>query len=639
MSTTTIEDPHLSGHNDETGVKHLASLSLAALGVVFGDIGTSPLYALRECFHGEYSIPVNHANVLGVLSLLVWAIILIVTLKYLICIMMADNDGEGGILALTSLIISHARKNNRKERWFLVAIGLFGASLLYGDGMITPAISVLSAVEGVQIVAPELSSLAIPLTVVILIVLFLVQHHGTAKVGTLFGPVLLIWFTILGVLGCIEVVRYPQILMALLPSYGIQFLLDNHVHGFLVLGAVFLSVTGAEALYADMGHFGRRPIRLTWMLLVLPALLLNYFGQGAYLLASPDASDNPFYSLVPEWALIPMVVLATMATIIASQALITGVFSLTQQAIQLGYMPRVTIRHTSASHIGQIYVPSANWTLMVCTVGLVVGFGSSSRLASAYGVAVTATMLISTILFYYVARDIWNWNRFGVNLLVGFFLVIDISFFSASISKLFHGAWFPLVIGLFCFMLMVTWQQGRSLLLKQIQDRTLTLGEFVESLALQAPQRVNGQAIYLTANPDIVPIALLHNLRHNKILHRQVGLLHFSTERVPRVSESKRVEVLDLGDGLYKIIARYGFMEYPNIREVLTCASAQGLPFRPEATSFFLNREKIVAKMKTRMSLWRKRLFGLMARNAISASSYYDLPSGQVIEIGVQVQI
>jgi KUP system potassium uptake protein len=636
--STTSEDPHLSSHSSESDLKHLATLSLAALGVVFGDIGTSPLYAIRECFHGEYSIPVTTDNVLGVLSLLFWAIILIVSIKYLTFIMRADNEGEGGILALTSLIISHSKKN-RSERWFLVGIGLFGASLLYGDGMITPAISVLSAVEGVQIVAPEFSTLAIPVTIVILIGLFLFQHNGTAKVGALFGPIILVWFAAIGVLGFNEVIQQPRILMAISPFYGFEFLLNNHIHGFLVLGAVFLSVTGAEALYADMGHFGRRPIRLTWVVLVLPALLLNYFGQGAFLLGSPESSGNPFYSLVPSWGLIPMVVLATMATIIASQALITGVFSLTQQAIQLGYLPRLTIKHTSASHIGQIYVPSANWTLMFCTVGLVAGFGSSSRLASAYGVAVTATMLISAILFYYVARDLWQWNKVAVNLLVGLFMIIDLSFFGASMSKLFHGAWFPLVIGFFCFTMMLTWKQGRSLLLNQIQERTLTLSEFADSLAIQAPLRVNGQAIYLTANPDIVPIALLHNLRHNKILHSEVGLLHFSTERVPRVADSRKVEVTSLGDGLYKIIARYGFMEYPNIRHVLALANRQGMHFKADAISFFLNREKIVAVMKTKMSMWRKKLFGLMARNALSASSYYDLPSGQVIEIGVQVQI
>jgi KUP system potassium uptake protein len=636
--STTSEDPHLSAHSSEPDLKHLATLSLAALGVVFGDIGTSPLYAIRECFHGEYAIPVSPENVLGVLSLLVWAIILIVTLKYLTFIMKADNEGEGGILALTALIISHCQKN-KKERWFLVGIGLFGASLLYGDGMITPAISVLSAVEGVQIIAPEFSALVIPVTIVILAGLFLFQHNGTARVGALFGPIILVWFAAIGILGFNEIIRYPQILMAVFPWYGVKFLLSNHIQGFFVLGAVFLSVTGAEALYADMGHFGRRPIRLTWVLLVLPALLLNYFGQGAFLLSTPSASHNPFYSLVPPWALIPMVILATLATIIASQALITGVFSLTQQAIQLGYLPRLTIRHTSASHIGQIYVPAANWSLMFATIGLVAGFGSSSKLASAYGVAVTATMLISTILFYYVARDLWNWNRFAVNSLVGFFMVIDSSFFIASASKLFHGAWFPLVIGLVSFMIMLTWKQGRTLLLKQIQDRTLTVDEFIESLALQAPLRVKGQAVYLTANPDIVPIALLHNMRHNKILHSEVGLFHFSTERVPRVPNSRKVEVAVLGDGLYKIIARYGFMEYPNIKQVIALANQQGMHFKPEAISFFLNREKIVSGMKSKMSQWRKTLFALMARNALSATAYYDLPSGQVIEIGVQVQI
>jgi KUP system potassium uptake protein len=636
--STTSEDSHLSSHTGKPEFNRLVSLSLAALGVVFGDIGTSPLYAIRECFHGEFSIPVTSPNVLGVLSLLIWALILIVTLKYLTFIMRADNEGEGGILALTSLIISHSKKN-KNERLILVGIGLFGASLLYGDGMITPSISVLSAVEGIQIIAPSFSPFMIPVTIVILAGLFLFQHHGTAKVGSFFGPVILIWFTSIGLCGLVEIVRYPQILQAVFPWYGIEFLMSNHAKGFMVLGAVFLAVTGAEALYADMGHFGKHPIRLIWLILVLPSLLLNYFGQGAVLLSEPEKSYNPFYALVPSWGLIPMVILATLATIIASQALITGVFSLTQQGIQLGYIPRLTVRHTSASHIGQIYVPAANWSLMFATIALVAGFGSSSKLASAYGVAVTATMLISAILFYYVARDLWKWNRMAVNLLMGFFLIIDLSFFGASISKLFHGAWFPLVVGFVLFAVMLTWKQGRQLLMRQIQDRTLTVSEFIESLALQQPQRVKGQAVYLTANPDIIPIALLHNMRHNKILHSEVALFHFSTERVPRVPNSRKVEVVQLNYGLYKIIARYGFMEYPNIRQVLALANQQGMHFRPEAISFFLNREKIVTGMKSKMSLWRKKLFALMARNALSATDYYDLPSGQVIEIGVQVQI
>ncbi len=636
---STISEEHdIHDFSGLSGLKRLFGLSLAALGVVFGDIGTSPLYAMRECFHGEYGIPVTQANILGVLSLLVWSLIMIVTIKYLTFIMKADNQGEGGILALTSLIITHSRSNG-KERMLLIAIGLFGAALLYGDGMITPAISVLSAVEGVQIIAPAFRELVIPVTIVVLAALFLFQHHGTARVGAFFGPVIFIWFAVIGILGLVEIIRYPQILQAIFPWYGISFLLGNNVQGFMVLGAVFLSVTGAEALYADMGHFGKKPIRLTWLLLVLPALLLNYFGQGALLLSHPAESHHPFYGLVPSWGLIPMVVLSTSATIIASQALITGVYSLTQQAIQLGYLPRLTVTHTSAKHIGQIYVPAANWLLMIATIGLVIGFESSSRLAAAYGVAVTATMLISTILFYYVARDFWKWNIFVLNALVSVFLIIDLSFFGASITKLFHGAWFPLVIGLGVFSLMITWNQGRSLLLQQLQNRTLTVDEFLQSLSLQQPQRVNGQAVYLTANPDVVPLAMLHNLRHNKIMHSEVAFFHFLTERVPRVPNSRKVEVIRLGDGFYKVVARYGFLEYPNIKQVIALANHQGLHFRPEAISFFLSREKIVTGLKSKMSLWRKKLYALMARNALSATAYYDLPSGQVIEIGLLVQI
>ncbi|MEI8032760.1 MAG: potassium transporter Kup [Chlorobiaceae bacterium] len=636
--STHSEAPETGAHSDRSPLRQLAGLSLAALGVVFGDIGTSPLYAVRECFHGDFGIPVTHENVLGVLSLLVWSLLMIVTVKYLTFIMRADNEGEGGILALTALIITNSRKNGA-ARWFLVGIGLFGAALLYGDGMITPAISVLSAVEGLQIIAPASKNLVIPVTIAVLAGLFYFQHHGTARVGALFGPIIFIWFTVIGVLGLVEIIRYPQILMALMPWYGISFLLGNHLQGFMVLGAVFLSVTGAEALYADMGHFGKTPIRITWLLLVLPALLLNYFGQGALLLAFPQESHNPFYSLVPSWGMIPMVVLATLATIIASQALITGVFSLTQQAIQLGYLPRLTVTHTSAKHIGQIYVPAANWALMISTIGLVAGFGSSSSLAAAYGVAVTATMLISTVLFYFVARDLWNWNRFGLNLLIAVFAVIDLSFFGASATKLLHGAWFPLVIGFAVFTLMLTWNQGRALLLKQLQDRTLTVEEFLQSIVLQQPQRVNGQAIYLTANPDVVPVAMLHNLRHNKVLHSDVAFFHFSTERIPRVPNSRKVSVTRLGDGLFKVVARYGFLEYPNIRQVIALANHQGLNFKPASISFFLSREKIVADVQTKMMHWRKKLYALMARNALSATAYYDLPSGQVIEIGLLVRI
>ncbi|TLU82190.1 MAG: potassium transporter Kup [Chlorobium sp.] len=637
MSTVTEED-HLSISGGQSNIKKHVSLSLAALGVVFGDIGTSPLYAVRECFHGDFSIPLTQGNILGVLSLLIWALIMIVSIKYLTFVMKADNQGEGGILALTSLIISNSRKKGN-ERWFLIAIGLFGAALLYGDGMITPAISVLSAVEGVQIIAPSFRDLVIPVTIVILATLFLFQHHGTAKVGAFFGPVIFIWFAVIGILGLVEVIQYPQILQAIFPWYGISFLISNHTQGFMVLGAVFLSVTGAEALYADMGHFGKSPIRLTWIVLVFPALLLNYFGQGALLLSHPSESHNPFYGLVPSWAMIPMVLLSTSATIIASQALITGVYSLTQQAIQLGYLPRLTVTHTSAKHIGQIYVPAANWVLMVATIGLVIGFESSSRLAAAYGVAVTATMLISTVLFYYVARDLWKWNMLALNGLISVFMIIDISFFGASITKLLHGAWFPLVIGFGVFTVMVTWNQGRSLLLQQLKNRTLTVDEFLQSLALQEPQRVAGQAVYLTANPEVVPLAMLHNLRHNKIMHSNVAFFHFSTERVPRVPNSRKVEVTRLGDGFFKVVARYGFLEYPNIRQVIALANHQGLHFKPEAISFFLSREKIVTGMKSKMALWRKKLYALMARNALSATAYYDLPSGQVIEIGLLVQI
>ncbi|HSR36549.1 MAG TPA: KUP/HAK/KT family potassium transporter, partial [Desulfurivibrionaceae bacterium] len=508
MSTTT----------DSMDTKKLAGLSLAALGVVFGDIGTSPLYALRECFHGEFGIEVSRANVLGVVSLIVWTLLLVVTVKYLLFILRADNEGEGGQLALTALIKTKNVKP-RTIQWTMVGLGLFGSALLYGDGIITPAISVLSAVEGIKIITPVFESSVIPLTIIILAGLFLIQRRGTARVGRLFGPIMLLWFTVLATLGILQILREPQILAALAPWHGLTFLATNKLHGFIVLGAVFLVTTGAEALYADMGHFGRKPVRITWLLVALPALVLNYFGQGALLLAHPEASHHPFYALVPEWAMIPMVLLATMATIIASQALITGSFSLTRQAIQLGYLPRLRVTHTSSAHMGQIYVAPVNWVLMLCSIGLVIGFQSSSKLAAAYGIAVCTTMLITTLLFYVVARRRWKWNRFAAGSLTLLFLAVDIPFFAANMTKILHGGWFPLALGACTFLVMVTWEQGREILGNQMAAITTRLDVFKAMLAQTPPQRINGQAIFLTRNHDTVPAALMHNLKHNKILH------------------------------------------------------------------------------------------------------------------------
>lgn len=617
---------------------HLAALSLAALGVVFGDIGTSPLYAIRECFHGQYGIAISTDNVLGVLSLMFWALIIVVTLKYLTFILRADNHGEGGVIALTALIQPKQLKTTR-ARWILVTAGLFAASLLYGDGMITPAISVLSAIEGVKIIAPAFHYFVIPATVIILACLFLLQSRGTAKVGALFGPVIFVWFCALGILGFIQITLNPKILMAMFPWYGVAFLINNQVHGFLVLGAVFLVVTGAEALYADMGHFGRRPIRLVWIVLVLPALLLNYFGQGALLLADPEKAHHPFYAMVPSWGLIPMVILATAATIIASQAVITGAFSLTRQAIRLGYFPRLRILHTSVKHLGQIYVPLVNWILMAATICLVLAFRTTSKLAAAYGVAVTSTMLIATILFYVVARERWGWSRFSAGLPVCVFLVVDIAFFGANISKIFHGAWFPLVIGGMIYFMMITWKRGRESLSTQLKGLTPTFEEFQARLTDDPPYRISGQAVFLSGNPDIVPAALVQNLIHNKVLHSDILFLHFKTEEVPRVPNDEKVEEFKLGNGFYKVIAHYGFMEDPKVGNILALIREKGFDFKMEKMSFFLGRERLVQKKHGGIKAIRSMLFSFMSRNAQNVATFYDIPNNQIIEVGIQLEI
>jgi KUP system potassium uptake protein len=622
----------------EASGRRLAELSLAALGIVFGDIGTSPLYAVRECFHGEYGIAVTHANILGVLSLMFWALVMIVSLKYLVFILRADNNREGGVIALTALIKQKAG-NTLRGRLGLVVIGLFAACLLYGDGMITPAISVLSAVEGIRIITPVFTPYVVPLTIVILTGLFLIQRRGTAKVGVLFGPVVLVWFCVLAGVGVIQIVKNPKILAAVMPWYGIDFLIENKIHGFVVLGAVFLVATGAEALYADMGHFGKRPIRLTWFVLVFPALVLNYFGQGALLIANPGESHHPFYAMVPSWAMIPMVLLATLATIIASQAVISGAFSLTRQAIQLGYLPRLKVTHTSATHMGQIYVAPVNWLLMICTIGLVIGFQSSSRLAAAYGVAVTSTMLITTTLFYVVARERWGWNRLDVGILVGIFFCVDAPFFLANISKIFHGAWFPLIIGGMVFIVMSTWEKGRYILRKQIQDMTPTYEEFNKSLEANPPLKVRGQAVFLTGNPDTVPPAMIHNMNHNKVLHSDIAILNFQTKDVPRVPNLEKVEVEKLRGGFFRIVACHGFMEDPGISNIFALAREKGLEIKVDNASFFLGREKLIITDTPRMRRWRSGLFLFLSRNSTDAASFYDIPTNQVIEVGLQLEI
>lgn len=622
---------------NEHDAGHLARLSLTALGVVFGDIATSPLYAVRECFHGEYAITVSHENVLGVLSLMFWTLLMIVSIKYLSFVLRADNHGEGGVIALTALL----RRKGNETRWGrgLLTAGLFAACLLYGDGMITPAISVLSAVEGIRIVMPGFGHYVVPLTIMILATLFCLQQRGTARVGRLFGPIILLWLGTLAVLGVIQVTINPGVFVSLFPWHGIDFLIRNKTAGFMVLGAVFLTVTGTEALYADLGHFGARPIRLTWGVLVMPALVLNYFGQGALLLEHPEAAHHPFYGLVPSWALGPTVLLATLSTIIASQAVITGAFSLSRQAIQLGYLPRMQICHTSAAHIGQIYMPQVNWLLMFCTIGLVLGFQSSSNLAAAYGVAVTSTMLITTVLFCQVAQKRWGWSLMRSSLLAGLFLAVDIPFFCANASKIFHGAWFPLLIGALFFFLMQTWKRGRENLSRELAKLTPTLSDLHKILEKYSPKRITGQAIFLTGRTDRVPAALIHNLRHNKVLHSEIAFLHFKTADMPRVPNFEKIETEKLGGGFYRVIVTYGFMETPNISNALALAREGGLEFKIENASLFLGRERLTLGEHPKMGRRRAGLFLFMSRNATDAATFYDIPSDQIIEIGVQLEL
>jgi len=615
----------------------LAGLSLAALGIVFGDIGTSPLYAIRECFSGEAGIAATGANLLGILSLIFWALVIIVTIKYLTFILRADSQGEGGVLVLTSLVASIAQKSKNNRR-ILIVMGLFGAALLYGDGMITPAISVLSAVEGLEKAAPNTRQFVLPATVVILTLLFMMQSRGTSSIGSFFGPIVAVWLTAIGSFGLLSIIKRPDILQAVFPWYGISFLVNNRIHGFLALGSVFLSVTGAEALYADLGHFGKKPIRVVWLFFAMPMLLLNYFGQGAFLLANPKETFHPFYALVPNVLVIPMVILATMATVIASQAVISGAFSLTRQAMQYGYLPRMRILHTSHHLIGQIYVPAINWFLMASCIGLVLGFKTSSRLAAAYGVAVTGTMLISSMLFYRVARERWRWNRFAASGLVGIFLIVDITFFSANMTKIFNGAWFPLLIGGAVFTLMTTWKKGREVLSAEFKARSVSFNDFMKSIETNPPQRVPGQAVFMVGNPDIVPPALLKNLAQNHIIHSEVAILNFTSQDVPRVPDEEKVSVEKLGSGFFRVHISHGYMESPKIRRTLELARAKGLDFRIENVNFFLGREKLIpggGAMKPHLAA----LFAFMSRNAQDATAFFEIPTEQVMEVGVQLKI
>ena len=619
--------------------RYLGLLSLTALGVVYGDIGTSPLYALRECFRGRHAIAPTPANVLGVLSLIFWSLALVVSLKYLAVVLRADNRGEGGILALMALIQRGRLMRGARSRWLMPTLGLFGAALLYGDGAITPAISVLSAVEGLQVATPVFEPYVLPLTILILVALFFIQQRGTARVGAVFGPVMVVWFFTLGGLGLAHISNAPGVLLAVSPSHAVEFFARNASRGFVVLGSVFLVVTGGEALYADMGHFGRRPIRLAWFGFVLPALLLNYFGQGALLLSAPQAAVNPFFRMAPGWALYPLIVLATAATIIASQAVISGAFSLTRQAVQLGFSPRIQIEHTSSAEIGQIYVPIVNWALMLCTVALVLGFRSSSAMAGAYGVAVTSTMVITTVLLYFLSREVWGWDRAWAGMLTTFFLTFDLAFFAANALKIPQGGWVPLLIAGGALVLMSTWKRGREILVQRLREKSVPFDLLLGDLLAEPPIRVPGTAVFLTGAPDSTPPALVHNLAHNKVLHEQVVLLTIVTEEVPHVPTRERVQVASLHDGFYRVTAHYGFMQDPNVLEVLANCQAEGLHLRLAATTFFLGRETLIPTDRPGMALWREKLFSFMSRNALRATAFFKLPPDQVFEVGAQVEL
>jgi KUP system potassium uptake protein len=615
-----------------------AALALTAMGIVYGDIGTSPLYTVKEVFNPSHGIPFSAESILGGLSAIFWSLMIVVSLKYVILIMRADNEREGGIMALLALASASVKE---RANWGagLALIGAFGAALFYGDGVITPAISVLSAIEGLDVATPMFKPYIVPLTVVVLIELFLFQRKGTATVGALFGPIMIAWFAVLALAGAVNILQEPQILYALNPVHAFRFLTQHGTASFIVLGSVFLAVTGAEALYADMGHFGKHAVRVAWFGCVFPSLVLNYFGQGALLIADPKALENPFYLMFPNWALYPMVGLATVATVIASQAVISGTFSMTKQAIQLGFFPRTKIVQTSASEIGQIYIPTVNWILLAGIVAAVIGFGSSTNLASAYGLAVSGTMLITTILTFFVLRHGWHYDLMLSVLSTGFFLMIDAAFFSANLVKFVEGGWFPLVLGALIFTLMITWRRGRKLLHEATSEGSMPLTLFIESIATNPPPKVEGTSIFLTVNPDGVPNALLHNLKHNKVLHERVVILNIVVEDIPYVPKEDYIWIEDLGHGFWRIKGHYGFKEIPDVPVLLEDCRLQKLGFDLMQTSFFLNRETIISTPRKGMARWRENLFIWMSHLAAKASDYYRIPTNRVIELGTQVEI
>jgi KUP system potassium uptake protein len=628
------ETPHPESH-PRPGI---AALTLGALGVVYGDIGTSPLYALKECFVGHHPLPLTKDNILGILSLIFWSLIVVISIKYLVFVLRADNRGEGGILALMALARSEDRKNSKRQ-WLLVALGLFGSALLYGDGIITPAITTLSAMEGLRVRTDSLTPFVLPLTIGILVILFAVQRRGTAGIGAVFGPVMVVWFAVLSILGVRGILLDPSILAALNPYHAISFFLDNRYLGFLALGSVFLVVTGGEALYADMGHFGRRPIRLAWFVLVLPSLMLNYLGQGALLLHEPQAVENPFYRLSPSWFDLPLVILAAAAAVIASQAVISGAFSLTRQAVQLGYCPRVDIIHTSKDEIGQIYIPGVNWLMMAGTIGLVLWFRESSNLAAAYGIAVTSTMVITTVLAFIVERKLWGWSLLAAGSLTAVFLVMDLAFFLANATKIRDGGWLPLAVATAIFVVLTTWRRGRDLLAERLSKTSLPVDALVADAGRRHVTRVPGTAVFLHSDSRSTPIALLHNIKHNRVLHEKNIFFTVQTEEYPHVGREQRVRIEDLGHGFWRVIARYGFMEDPHVPRALRQAAELGLEIDPMQATYFLSRNTLLPSKKPGMALWREKLFVLMSRNASRPTQFFRIPPNRVVELGMQVEL
>ena len=634
MTTSTVTPISSTSEVKNTGIRTLA---LSALGVVFGDIGTSPLYTMEEVFSaGQHPVPMTHDNVYGILSLIVWGLIMVVSVKYVAFIMRADNRGEGGIMALLALA-SRSVSENASKQALILTLGILGACMFYADGMITPAVSVLGAVEGLEVAAAGLHNYILPVSLVLILILFWVQSKGTAVVGAFFGPVMLLWFSVLAILGGIHIVDEPAILKALNPIYGFRFFIANGWMGFVALGSVVLAFTGAEALYADMGHFGRKPIRLVWFYFVLPALVINYFGQGALILQNPTAIKNPFYLMAPSWALFPLIILATMAAVIASQAVISGAFSMSRQALQLGYLPRMHIEHTSNSQEGQIYLPRINLILMTGVIGLVIGFRSSGNLAAAYGIAVTGNMVITTILAGVVFYNMWGWSRIKVGIAVAVFLTIDLALFAANVLKIPDGGWVPLLIGIIIFLLMTSWKTGRSLLFKILKSDAMALESFIQAVGAHPPARVPGTALFMTPNPDGVPHAMLHNLKHNKVLHEKVVILTVKFLDYPNSSDEERIEVEKLPHEFYRVTVRYGFKDEPNLpRDLATCIY-EGLDLDTMNTSFFIGKESLIIAENDEMPYWRKKIFTTLFRSAETITNQFKLPPNRVIELGSQV--